>query len=332
MTKPRLDPHAVLGLLDTAYDDSLDASWREGLLEQAQRLLPNSRTIGFYAFKSRNVEGGISLTIDGELTLSGEDAVETSLRELQQQPPAVLDMLLGRNMANTASTQTGAGVEMASWPQWRAMWRPPVVDSLGLVARDPSGDGLLLFTGLTATTRLNDREQALLNKIVAHLGAAHRLRRAKHVHPLEEAEAILSPTGKLLHGTEGAENKREALDEGRLRRKEAQRTTHDAEKALEIWKGLVAGRWSLVDHFDTDGKRFLLAMKNTPAVDKRAGLTPRERRVCALAAMGHRDKEVAYMLGLSLASVSAALHRARMKLGVTSRAGLVSLWRRSSDA
>ena len=330
MTKQRLNPHAVLRLLDLAYEDSTDAVWRKGLLERMRSLLPNARTSGFYAYKSRDVEGGMTLTIDGALTLTGEDGLENSLGEFQKQPPAVLESLLGRTMANTASEQTGAGVEMADWPQWRAMWRPPVIDSLGLVARDPSGDGLLLFTGLTVTTRLTERERALLKKLATHLGAAHRLRRAKHVHRLDEAEAVLSPTGKLLHAPEGAENKRDALDEGRRRRDEARKTTHDAERALEIWRGLVAGRWSLVDHFDTDGKRFLLAMKNTPTVEKRADLTPLERRVCALVAMGHRDKEVAYMLGISTASVSASLHRARRKLAVTSRADLVTRWRRAT--
>ena len=97
--------------------------------------------------------------------------------------------------------------------------------------------------------------------------------------------------------------------------------------AGEVWKGLVAGRWSLVDHIDTDGKRFLLALKNKPSVDKRADLTPRERRVCALVAMGHRDKEIAYMLGVSMASVAASIHRARRKLNVGTRTALAGAWR-----
>ena len=86
-------------------------------------------------------------------------------------------------------------------------------------------------------------------------------------------------------------------------------------------------RWSLVDHFDTDGKRFLLAMKNTPRVDRRADLTPRERRVAALAAMGNSDKEIAYMLGLSMPSVTSAVFRARAKLGAKSRGELAAIWR-----
>ena len=71
-------------------------------------------------------------------------------------------------------------------------------------------------------------------------------------------------------------------------------------------------------------------MKNAPEVDARADLTAHERRVSSLAAMGHRDKEIAYTLGVTLASVGAALHRARTKLGACSRAALAATWRRIS--
>ena len=103
------------------------------------------------------------------------------------------------------------------------------------------------------------------------------------------------------------------------------------ERARQIWEGLLTGSWSLVDHFDADGKRFMIASKNVPGVDKRAELTPQERRVSALAASGQRDKEIADALGLSMPSVIATLHRARAKLGVRSRADHAILWRTVLD-
>jgi DNA-binding CsgD family transcriptional regulator len=63
--------------------------------------------------------------------------------------------------------------------------------------------------------------------------------------------------------------------------------------------------------------------EDTPNVAKDADLTPRERRVCALIARGHSDKEIAYMLGLSTASVTASLQRAPRKLDVPTRLTLV---------
>jgi DNA-binding CsgD family transcriptional regulator len=217
-------------------------------------------------------------------------------------------------------------------PFWREIWPEPIVDSLGLVSLDASGDGFIACVGLDHLGSLTQRERRLLARVGTHVGAGDRLRRGKPGRLLDEAEAVLSPSGKVLHAVERAKNRIDSLREGRERREEARKMQHDPEKALEIWRGLVAGRWSLVDHFDTDGKRFLLAVKNTPGVEGRADLTSRERRVTALAAMGHRDKEIAYILGLSVASVTAAIHRARGKLGVRTRAELAAVWRRGGEA
>lgn len=212
---------------------------------------------------------------------------------------------------------------------WKELWREPVADSVGIVAADPAGHGVCASIGLPERRGLSERQLRLLDRVAVHLSAGRRLREKKQSRLLDDAEAILSSNGKVLHALKAAKNKRESLHAARARRDEASKLKHDPEKALEIWKGLVGGRWSLVDHFDTDGKRLLLAVKNAPQIDPRADLSPRERRVCALVAMGHRDKEIAYSLGLSLGSVTAALHRARMKLKVSSRTELAAAWRKN---
>ena len=323
----RISGVQALDLVQLAYQDWDSDAWRERLIANVQGLVAGARTTGMYEFTARPVPGGIALEVDGDIELVGEDSLPGSQRALLDATPSILESMIYPSGASTASERAGVGAEMAEWPQWRAMWRPPVMDALGLVFTDLSGHGVCMFSGLTATTNLSPRERALLAKTVAHLGAGYRLHRAKTSRPLEAAEAIFSSNGKVLHAAERAQIKSDALDDGRLRRDEARKTTHDPEKALEIWRGLVAGRWSLVDHFDTDGKRFLLAMKNAPSVDPRADLTPRERRVCSLAATGHRDKDISYMLGISLGSVTASMSRARKKLGITSRAELAGVWR-----
>lgn len=83
-------------------------------------------------------EGAIALTIDGELTLTGNAAVETSLRELQRKQPAIRDCLLGRSTANTASEQTGAGIEMSEWPQWTRTSASRIIGS-SMSRRGPEG-------------------------------------------------------------------------------------------------------------------------------------------------------------------------------------------------
>ena len=44
---------------------------------------------------------------------------------------------------------------------------------------------------------------------------------------------------------------------------------------------LLEGRWSLVDRFDSDGRRFIVAYRNPPGVLNPRRLTAREREVAA---------------------------------------------------
>ncbi len=54
-------------------------------------------------------------------------------------------------------------------------------------------------------------------------------------------------------------------------------------------------------------------------------LTPREREVATMAALGRSDKEIASALGVSFRTVETHLHRAYAKLGVASRYGLAEI-------
>ena len=95
--------------------------------------------------------------------------------------------------------------------------------------------------------------------------------------------------------------------------------------ALELWRGLLAGRWTLVDHFDSDGRRFVLARKNDPSVPEPRALSPRQRQVVFYASLGWSNKEISYALGLSENTVSAHLAQSLSKLGIATRAELVRM-------
>ncbi|MBI5481662.1 MAG: helix-turn-helix transcriptional regulator [Deltaproteobacteria bacterium] len=92
---------------------------------------------------------------------------------------------------------------------------------------------------------------------------------------------------------------------------------------VAAWRALVAGRWSLVDHFDHDGRRFLVARRNDPRVRAPVALTLRERQVAGYACLGHSNKLIAYELGLSPTTIATHLERAARKLGVASRPELI---------
>jgi DNA-binding NarL/FixJ family response regulator len=88
----------------------------------------------------------------------------------------------------------------------------------------------------------------------------------------------------------------------------------DPGEAVEVWRGLVAGRWSLVDQVDTDGRRYLIAHRNDPTTPDLRALTAREQQVVGYADLGHSNKLIAYELGLSPSTVGVLLKGARMKL------------------
>jgi DNA-binding NarL/FixJ family response regulator len=96
--------------------------------------------------------------------------------------------------------------------------------------------------------------------------------------------------------------------------------------ALTLWEGLVRGRWSLVDHFDGDGRRFVVAHRNCPESSDPRGLASRERDCAELLGRGFAPKEIAYGMGLSATTVHHTLMRAKQKLGFQSQTELATFF------
>ena len=137
----------------------------------------------------------------------------------------------------------------------------------------------------------------------------------------------LDPSDRFLHATSAAKEpaareglaeavRRMELARGRLRRA-------DPDEALALWQGLVDGTWSLVDHSDSDGKRYLLARRNEPGMRDPRALARHERAALAFAALGHQNKYISYLLGISVSAVAQNLRTAQRKLGLASRNELI---------
>ncbi len=210
--------------------------------------------------------------------------------------------------------------------------RAGIADVWAINGRNPGNRGCSLIVNRKQEGLPGPRDRDLLVRIAAHVAAANRLRqRLERVDASERAEAILASNGKIQHAV-GDAKARGARDDLRAaaRALDLARTKlrqRDQERAVDIWKPLVSARWTLVDHFESDGRRYILAQENEPDPRGAADLSSRERQVLANLALGRSSKETAYALGLAHSTVRVLLARAAKKLGASSRRQLIERYR-----
>lgn len=192
-------------------------------------------------------------------------------------------------------------------------------------AANPDGDGVVFNITTSEPRTLKAAERKRLAMIASHVAAAQRLLRSL-VRRDPSPAAIFEASGKVAHVEAGHEGAIGALRErvravdrarGRLRRT-------DADAALASWEALLRGEYSVVDRFESDGRRYVVAFVNGPQLVDPRGLTAAEGAVAAWAARGHPQKLIAYELGLAQGTVGALLTRAYAKLGVRSRPELIA--------
>jgi len=212
-----------------------------------------------------------------------------------------------------------------------ARWRV-----LGVNALDASLKGCCFsrWQLRAASARVAPAEIEHWSRLAAHLAAGARLTHAlSDLNPIDRAEAVLDAGGKLLHASGLARSQlaRDALREAARTQDRARTRGRRTVDAVAAWEALVKGRWSIVDHFDHDGRRLVVAQPNAPEAVSRRSLSPRESQVAGAAALGHSNKLIAYELGLAPSTVAKLLARARAKLGVRSRVELIAALARTPE-
>jgi DNA-binding CsgD family transcriptional regulator len=207
-------------------------------------------------------------------------------------------------------------------------------DIQALNACDPTGFGCSLNFRLSHRCKISPRTRALWSRIGAHVASGYRMRRhLDSADPIEGADAVLEPGGELAHAA-GEATSRSARDRLRdavrhIEHARGQMRRSDPQEAVQLWRGLVDGRWSLLDCFDTDGRRYVVARRNDPSTDDPRALTPRERQIAGYVEMGHSNKLIAYELGLTPSAVSRHIASSAAKLGARTRTELVAALARS---
>lgn len=331
---------AIIDMVEASYNLEVEGGrWLPQMLEAGLPVIDQG--LGVMGVTGTRPPGGSGAIQHHHLHVASgpQDLPMRHLKAMSEAPPDKVYDLTRPGMATTLS-------ELTTEDPWMLdIWARNVdyaKDALTLTAIDPDGRGVVILAPLAEVTHLSAPAKRRWRMVGAHLSAGHRLRRAiqhlatKTDHATSglpyDAEAVLDPKGfKLTDAKQHAQ----AHDAAEVLREAAKRVDkargsmrkRDPGEALETWKGLVGGRWSIVDWFDSDGRRFILAMRNPPGVGNPRGLSEREQQVATYAALGESSKLICYRLGLSTSRTSTLLRSAMHKLGAKSQAQLVEKMR-----
>ncbi|MEM9730705.1 MAG: helix-turn-helix transcriptional regulator [Myxococcota bacterium] len=320
----------LIDLTEAVYDiDQEDAAWIPNLLRVGLPILDHGLGVGAAAY-TRDPERP-DLIVHQKFAVSGRPDLIARVNEaVAEWPRDVYRELMRPGVVSTLSEAARNHPECLEAYERHV---PGVRDVFGMTSVDPNGLGILIVAPLPERTQLRGRNKELWQMMGAHVAAGHRLRRAvtaevESTGLPHDAEAVIDPKRfDIVEATAGAEPREAAsvLREAAIQvdRARASEGRKDPAFALEVWKGLTEGRWSLVDWFDSDSRRFVLALPNTPEVGDPRGLTTRENLVATYAMHGDSQKLIGYRLGLSKASVSRHLKSAMRKLNVKTHAQLI---------
>lgn len=316
----------TLEVVEVAYRLDLDEpAWLAEIAAIAHAQLDRGLGVSVYTLETLGPRAGEV----GAMVSHGADPsmVAFAASKLGAMPPPIAETVLRVPLGFAASSEIAGPEAIRAF-----LGENPygMVDTAGVQALDPSGTSLWIVIPAREVVTVQDAMRERWQRVAAHLTAGLRLRRAlaaretRH-EELHTADAVLETDFSVAHASDRAAPALEALREfarevdrsrGRLRK--------DApDEALALWRGLCDGTWSLVDHVDSDGRRYMVARHNEPAVAADRALTPREQQVVAFVAMGHADKLVAYELGLAESTVQSHLSSAMRKMGIPSRAELI---------
>ncbi|HUS29381.1 MAG TPA: helix-turn-helix transcriptional regulator [Kofleriaceae bacterium] len=332
-----------IDVVERAYDlDAPMKPWLEALLRSIAPLIDGDRGFMAYEFDmttlpARWLESGVTIDFDVDLydvlqaMMGSYDRADVNRFQVA---PTTLTTL------GQTSKQIGVA-DPRKHPEFaRLIAKLGAVDMAAYRTVEPRGKGLAFCAPQRRDRSFDPRVRRLWAKVAAHVAAGHRLRdrlasatgtgaKTTAARTSEAFDAVLTPSGKLEHaeGETKHGSTREALRTAvqRQERARGRARREDPEAATTMWTALVAGRWSLVDHFESGGRRYIVARRNEHGGPDPRALGARERDVAQLAALGKSNKLIAYELGIAESTVASHLSSAMRKLGVKTRVELLRM-------
>lgn len=304
---PPLQTRTVLATVERAYHlEGSDDSWLRELLAVAAPDL--DRGLGLYA-ATGTVRGAHLLPEAPMATFALAPAIARAALALHARLPCpVLDAFVPHAVVVGGLDEAWPRRLQAAQLYRRGMAATGVRDAFVAFAGDGEGGCVKIIAPSSVPIRSHPRVRAAWGRVMAHVAAALRLRRRVRSgqKPARIPAALRTRVARAMHRIEAAR-------------------AGDPERALEVWQGLVAGQFSLVDRWEASGSRYTLVYRNDPRVPNPRGLGASERAIVELVGCGASNKEIAYALGVTQDAVAKGLASSLSKLGLRRRHHLVEM-------
>jgi DNA-binding NarL/FixJ family response regulator len=319
-----------ISVLEAAYSlDGDDPAWLAGLLDCVAREHWPDRISAAFTFEL-NPTG----VVVGDIRVHGPPWVYDRVRASMDGASAEgIDRTFRSGRVVNTISELVFGQIPADEAMFKAVNADTAPDILGVIVHSGEGRGVLINLVLDAPRASTPAERRLWTRCAAHIGAGLRLRALSPQMATLDAdpiEAVFDGGGKLYDARQaamsGTARERLRFAVRQIDRARSAAGRQDSDASMAAWEGLVSGRWSLIDRFDSDQRRFVVAVRNDLRFPDPRGLSLRERQVAEFAGLGRSAKEIAYLLGVSAASVENSLRRAQAKLGLGSRLELTEFF------
>lgn len=200
-------------------------------------------------------------------------------------------------------------------------------DTAGLIGRLCPTRGFVLGWLSGHDLSLDPSQHRHLDALSGHVAVGFALR--SMITPEEltlerRVASVLSPTGRLLYADPAVSALpiRTRLADA-VRQMDQARCSHrhtSPEEALALWQATIEGHYALLEAFERDGKRVILAVRVYPGP---YALTPREALVVQHVARGYTNKKIGDLMGIATSTVATHLTSALKKLGYKRRTDLI---------
>lgn len=318
----------VLRVVEAAYEfDSTNEEWLKRIAETVRPHLDDE--FGLAAFEFVRSGDGPPLILQSQHLWMPDDLAAVYPHMFANMSPELRVRPFRLGPCITGSELVNMKDDFANLPQMKnGLQKFGMFDSIWITATDPTGRGCGFHAGRKQIAWATPAEKRTWGRIAAHLSSAIRLRYRLHEgHARESFAAVFDPNGTCHDAFGDAQDSeaRAALRDAvlKIEKVRGRKRIEEPEQALSEWKALVAGKWSLVDRFESDGRRYVVARENEPRAPGPDALSEREKQVLGYARLGHHNKLIAYELGIAQSTVRVLMSRAMMKLGVQTREELL---------